>query len=55
MENNEKNKKNENKEARKGSSIKNCWGPLSLIIAVPVLLFSVLIKTNLISKNLYQT
>ncbi len=32
--NNEKNKKNENKEARKGSSIKNCWGPLSLIIFV---------------------
>ncbi len=47
------NVKNETKKSRKGksSSIKNCWGPLSLIIAVPVLLFSVLIKTNLISKN----
>lgn len=52
---NVKNVKNETKKSRKGksSSIKNCWGPLSLIIAVPVLLFSVLIKTNLISKNFW--
>ena len=42
----------ENKGAKVGP-IKNTWGPLSLIILVPILLFSVLIKTNLISDNLW--
>ena len=33
---------------------KNLYGPkLSLIFVVPILLFSVLIKTNLISKNFF--
>ena len=32
---------------------KNLYGPLSLIFVVPILLFSILIKTNLISKNFF--
>jgi len=32
---------------------KNLYGPLSLIFVVPILLFYVLIKTNLISKNFF--
>ena len=35
------------------NATKNLYGPLSLIFVVPILLFSVLIKTNLISKNFF--
>ena len=35
------------------NATKNLYGPLSLIFVVPILLFYVLIKTNLISKNFF--
>ena len=35
------------------NATKNLYGPLSLIFVVPILLFSILIKTNLISKNFF--
>ena len=55
MTNNNENNNETSGDVRreKVGSIKNTWGPLSLIILVPILLFSVLIKTNLISNNLW--
>ena len=47
MTNNNENNNETNGDVRreKVGSIKNTWGPLSLIILVPILLFSVLIRS----------
>lgn len=37
----------------KNKHVKNTIGPITLIFFVPILLFSILIKTNLVSKNIY--